>query len=284
VPVGIPAAAASTLTPVEALTVLESLPDGDHLLMVWAPGVRGGMHSMRVARALSLRTDVALVEVSGTATQAAAAGAVAAASVVVLPAVAAPLLVAEVNRTSRRVAITSSVTRLQDPQPSLVQHAASLLPWTSFTVDVDRGEVVTGGRPPRRAHGLSGPAFAAVSDDAARSMLDTLQGWIGRPPIVVPAPARAAGEARRWVEVTVMPAEPLTLVQRWAQSVQLTTCLGCGRTAASPQCLFCGRAASSGSLSWPRFRRRSRTWRVRSTPVVCSSPAPRRSPGSSSTC
>jgi hypothetical protein len=46
-----------------------------------------------------------------------------------------------------------------------------------------------------------------------------------------------------------MPAEPLTLVQRWAQSVQLTTCLGCGRTAASPQCLFCGHTDDAGSTA-----------------------------------
>jgi hypothetical protein len=238
--VGVPSPSVASAEPVDALTVVESLPAGDHLLLAWAPGVDGGMHSLQVARALSLRTDLALVELTGSATQAAAAGAAAAASVVVLPPVAAPLLAEHVRRTSRRVAITSSVARLADPAPSLVQHAASLLPWTSFTVDVDRGEVVSGGRAPRRAHGLSGPAFAAVSDDAGRSMLDTLEGWVGRQLTIVPAPTRSGTGARRWAEVTVMAEEPLTLVRRWAATVQLSDCLVCGRPVVTARCLFCG--------------------------------------------
>ncbi|MGL5859251.1 MAG: hypothetical protein ACRC35_12770 [Angustibacter sp.] len=244
--VGFPALGHRPASPlVDPLDVIAALPAGDHVLVAWPPGILGGMRALQVARALSLRDDLALVEVDMTVTGAAAVWVGVAARWPLLPPAAVAGLVAHIAAASRTVSVLSSVATLAWPTPSRLHQAGSLLPGTWYTTDVvgdrSRGVVRRGGHPAWPGPGQAGPVLAACSSgsSAIAARLVSLVEWAGGhgwP--VLPPPGWSP--SRRWAEVTVLSAEPAVLVAQWAQLLRIRECAGCGREVVDRPCLFCG--------------------------------------------
>lgn len=140
----------------------------------------------------------------------------------------------------------NSVAGLSLASPSMWQHLRSLLPGSSFEVDVTRG-TVTGSPEIRWQVDRSHEAFWSQSDSLSPLKIEVrMEGG----PIPVPAEAKPYG-ARRWAELTTI--ERLTqVVPRMLASIRPTFCSACGRTVAQSGCPFCGTSSPStgrGDLS-----------------------------------
>jgi hypothetical protein len=148
-------------------------------------------------------------------------------------------------------AYVDSVARLEQPAPSLVDHALSHLPGSRFLILPTR--VIRRARPASpAAQGLgAGPCFAAASRDAAgQQWRRELIGSTGcRDVVTVWDRTRSWWRARRWAEVTTV-GEPIATLRDRLSAVPVAACPWCGRQRAGlVPCCFCGAESGSGSGS-----------------------------------
>ncbi|MGL4173858.1 MAG: hypothetical protein ACRCTR_07280 [Actinomycetota bacterium] len=231
-------------TPQDALDVhglIDALGPGEHVIAVWVDGAPGGARRLAVNRALSLRRDVAVVEVGGSSTRAAALRLLVDAWAgyrYALPVAAFVDLVQFAADSVQTVTMMSSVARLTNPQPNVVHHAWSYLPWSAFTINAN--QIRRGCHPPSAAHQFTGPVLGSATrggDDALRVAVE----WAGPVSYVASPPPQASVRSRGWwAEVTVLPVQPEQMFSAWVDHLMLSACFGCGRWILPRSCLFCG--------------------------------------------
>ncbi|MDO4901211.1 hypothetical protein [Actinomyces sp.] len=214
----------------EAVDVLAST-SGDSILVC---SREAAARPSLVAREVLARADVALVTVAGSPTQ----QALVLRGLCRLPPSAYGLAqsVADAVRAQCRTrAAMSSVTRLSQARPSLMQHVRSFFPGASFDVDLVDGDVHSVSPIEWNVQDAGDICWAACPD--LEGLPVSLVG--GQPTVVLPPAADSPYGARRWAEVSTV--EDLQLaVSRALTAVRAISCGACGRTVPIAGCPFCG--------------------------------------------
>jgi len=224
---------ASAVTTGDILGALASCPSGDVLVVV---GGAETAHAARIALSSLRRPDVSLIEVAGPPTR---RHAVRLGLELLWPAVygfADAVMAAIDARCGTRV-LLSSVTRLTDPNPGLVDHVASWLRGQYFDVDVDAREVRRTRTPELTlAPGDLGvlAAHGARPDDLRLTSLPALRVEITGPW------ASAPWRAKQWTEVTVVRGSLADSVQLALTGSKARACPSCARPVTGVHCRFCG--------------------------------------------
>lgn len=187
-----------------------------------------------VAREVLARGDVALVTLTGSPTQ----QALMLWTLHLLRPSAYGISQSVVNavraRCRTRVAL-SSVTRLSQARPSLMQHVRSFFPGASFDVDLVGGGVNSLRPIEWNVQGAGDVCWASCPD--LGDLTVSLVG--GQPTMLLPPADDSPYGARKWAEVSTI--DDLRLaVDRALTSVRTTSCRSCGRTVPMTGCPFCG--------------------------------------------
>ena len=224
---------ASAPTAADVVVALAGAPPGDVLI------VAGGVETARAARMAlgSLRrSDVALIELSGTPTR---RYAVQLGLRLLRPEVYgfADSVVAGLGRVFSTRVLLSSVTRLTDPNPGLVDHVASWFPGLMFAVDLDSREV---GRTRMPQLTLAGGELAVVATQWARPDELELAPLPASCVDLTGPPGSAPWRARQWAEVTVARASLTEIVDRALSGSLSRACPSCARPVTGVCCRFCG--------------------------------------------
>lgn len=187
-----------------------------------------------MAREVLARGDVALVTLAGSRTQQAL---LVRALSFLSPSsygVAGPV-VDTVRAQLKTRAAMSSVTRLSQARPSLMQHIRSFFPGASFDVDLVGGGVDSVKPIKWNVQGAGDICWAACSDLGDLAVF--LVG--GQPTMLLPPADDSPYGARKWAEVSTI--DDLRLaVNRALTAVRTTSCRSCGRTIPTTGCPFCG--------------------------------------------
>lgn len=232
----------------EALGTLEALPP-DSVLVVPTPAGSALSRSLRRARLVLDRRDVALAEVEGPVSR--VVGAVR----LVAPLEAAPGAVGGLVRAAVAqhvsVAVVDSPARLRTPAPSVGQHAIAWWPSAGWVADLDAGTVR------RRAKGASvrlrGATSAVVyaSSERARPWAAELAEAAGPQTDVTQLPeASVPGDGfwgvRSWAEISYVRSPAADVLAHVVAAVTTLSCAGCDREVAGSDCPFCGVATGAG--------------------------------------
>ncbi|SDN30001.1 hypothetical protein SAMN05216355_101636 [Actinomyces ruminicola] len=187
-----------------------------------------------VAREVLARGDVALVTLTGSPTQQAL---MLRALHLLLPSTygLSQSVVNAVRAQCRTRVALSSVARLSQARPSLMQHVRSLFPGASFDVDLVSGDVHSAKPIEWNVQGARDICWAGCPDMG--SLQVSLAG--GRPTVVLPPSAESPYGARNWAEVSAIDDLELA-VSRALTTVPTMSCRGCGRTTPMVGCPFCG--------------------------------------------
>lgn len=242
---GVDAWGAGDLRPVApgAAGVVEELaaaPDGDVLV------VAGGADALRAARiAISAlaRPGVALLEVTGPATRRHALRL----ALELLPAAGfgyADAVVGAVGSTLRTRALLSSVARLTEPNPGLVDHVAGWLPGQWFVVDVDDAAVR---RTPQPLLELPAGPLAVRAEQWTRADPAVTEPVAGTEVRLTGPDRSASWRCAQWVEVTVATAPLAQTVQAALDDARARACASCGRPVTGDRCRPCGIVVPAGS-------------------------------------
>lgn len=232
----------------ELLRLLEGMPPGTLVCTTSSTGP-GGVQLRRYLRA-GIRPDVRMVHLSLRPT--------------VIPVVASVLrvggfppgtltaLAAGVTAACPTVAVVDSVHQLEDPAPSVVQHAFSRIPGIRFGLDTrglddggrgDKGGVVRmNWTPSVWDRKDSAVVVTASADDptSERWRRDLEQVNPARQFFRTGSVERPFRGARRWAEATAVPATFDELAQHLRTTVRVVPCSWCGNVVSAPVCPFCG--------------------------------------------
>lgn len=239
----------TTAPPADDLAAVDLLRGltADTVLVV--PGQAGPAASRRLHRARKLvgRTDVAVVERRRPISRLAMAARLVTQAQAFWPAEQSEAM-ATVDACLRTTALLHSVGRLEDPAPSLAQHALSAAPGIRFLADLDAGTVrrVGGGWPtgPASSSGTGGTATACASRSAPTSWSEELvtrfapERFDAVPPSDGPE-GRFWGTAR-WAELTVLRRPEQDVLVELRETIAGVPCPSCRRPAAGTACVFCG--------------------------------------------
>ncbi|WP_127132213.1 hypothetical protein [Georgenia sp. SYP-B2076] len=229
----------------EAAAVLDSTRGRDVLLV---SGPAELERSSRIARTALARGDVALVVLGGHRT----ARTILAACLLALPADrygSAPGVVAAAAPLVRTRLALTSVARLAEPAPSLLQHIVGWVPSTVFDVDVTGGHVHTTKEITWTA--AEGDFIAWEASKEQRRLPVTLAG--PAPAITLTAPTQAPPwRARSWVAMSSVDRAPEQLLADILPRLPGRACPMCHRAADAAWCLYCGHVLThdpQGALS-----------------------------------
>jgi hypothetical protein len=141
----------------------------------------------------------------------------------------------------RTSALLASVAHLEDPNPSLAQHARGLFPGGCFLVDGGTVAAVKHRLP--RGMGRGVEAVLVTGEVAVADWPDRLWSSVGpnsdRPEPVVLSGSSCWG-TRRWAEISVMQVPAVQLAAQLDQT-PARSCIWCARPIAADQpCPFCG--------------------------------------------
>src|SRR5699024_10919840 len=121
--------------------------------------------------------------------------------------------------------LMSSVSRLERPNPTLIDHVGSLIPGTRYLVDWTRQQIT-------RAKNLA-PIEAPLHVLARSEHQWPEDKLLPLPPHAIALPVMAqAWDSRRWIELSAVfspPEEVVRTVTAHHQPGQSPTCVGCGR-------------------------------------------------------
>jgi hypothetical protein len=217
----------------DVVDALAGVPAGDVLLVA---GGAQAAHAARIALSTLRRSDVAVIEVSGSPTR---RHAVRLGLELLWPDAygCADIVLAAVDAECSTRVLVSSVASLSDPNPHLADHVASWLPGRFFAVDVDAGEIVR-----TRTAELVVPAgeFAVLASQWSRSEPPELVALPHSQIELVGPPGSARWRAKHWLEVTVMRTPIVDTVQRTLAASQPRACPSCARAVTGIRCRFCG--------------------------------------------
>ncbi|RYV52217.1 hypothetical protein [Pengzhenrongella frigida] len=233
-----------SLTVDDVVDALASVPSGDVLLIA---GGAQTAHAARIALSTLRRSDVALVEVSGSPTR---RHAVRLGLDLLWPDAygCADVVLAAVDAECSTQALVSSVTRLSDPNPRLTDHVASWFPGQFFAVDVDAGEIVRTRIPELL---LPTGEFAVLASQWSRPEGPEIAPLPNARVELAGPPRSAPWQAKQWVEVTVMRSPIVDTVQRALAASQPRGCPSCARAVTGAQCRFCGIVVAASTRGTP---------------------------------
>jgi hypothetical protein len=158
------------------------------------------------------------------------------------------------ERSFMTLAWMRSVARLGSPAPSVLQHAASWLPWTQFTVTTNPPAAVRRLRRKRapnlpRLEGQGVQVAIAGKDPRGLARMTDLVDFTfegaGRVPIPPSSLARVWWGTDRVIEAVPFPTEVSDAVAVVAAGWKLAPCRWCGEDVPSDPCPFCHMTASS---------------------------------------
>lgn len=149
----------------------------------------------------------------------------------------APLVEKQVAANSYCQVLLSSVSKLAHPNPKLVDHALSALPWSRFLVDWTNQQISRD----KQLRDVQAPLLIAAKSVSQwnEEKIDPL------PPEVVwlPTQPRPVWQAKRWIELSAFFSYPESLAQGIVVShghEGAPRCISCSRLGSGERCLFCG--------------------------------------------
>lgn len=144
----------------------------------------------------------------------------------------------------RTSALLASVAHLEDPTPSLVQHARGLAPGGCFLVDGGTVTLVRHRLP--RGMGRGAEAVLATGEGQVSDWPDRLWSALGPPaeqPTPLVLPGRSCWGTARWAEISVVAAPTDEMAARLDRT-PTRSCSWCARpVAVGHPCPFCGAAS-----------------------------------------
>lgn len=153
-----------------------------------------------------------------------------------------PLLLERLAHQVRTAAVLDTVAKLSDPAPSLAQHIRSWFPRSCFVVSPSR--TVASGTAARLAwqtammDAAGAPGTPLVCDHGGPAeYADLLPAGVQALEAGQQRPVETWG-ARRWLEVSWLPAEPERILERLAGDVW-GACRNCGRRIVDSDCRYC---------------------------------------------
>jgi hypothetical protein len=227
-----------------AVVALASLPP-DTVLLVPAQGRPAVVPLLQRARKLLGRPDLALVVRRSPLTRLSLGAALVRGSGLFAPA-ELPAALDKVTASLRTTALLDGVGGLEQPVPSIGQHAQGWLPKTRFLVDVDAGTVR---RAPARRKGVAatstaGTAVVSASPAAPAGWFDELVAMVGPSHVdrltATDGPEGSFWGTDRWAEATVLRRPAGDVLREVRDGLACAPCPSCRRSAAGPDCVFCG--------------------------------------------
>jgi hypothetical protein len=147
-----------------------------------------------------------------------------------------------VLRSVHTLALIGSVSKLERPAPSVLQHARSLAPGARFLVQPDAVRDAHRGLPADLPRGRPVLAVAASDDERVQWAHELWKAVapVGAPMVPVGRPVGRWWGTSRWAELAVLEESPERLIEQ-VRRLSSVSCSWCGNTIAiSSPCPFCG--------------------------------------------
>jgi len=148
----------------------------------------------------------------------------------------AELVATQVAANSQCQVLVSSVAKISRPNPKLLDHALSALPWSRFRVDWTNQQITR----EKQLRTLQAPLLIAAKSQAQwkDDKLDPLPNDV----VMLPSQPDSHWEAKRWIELSVFFLYPEALAQGIVDAGAregAPRCVSCTRLGGGERCLFC---------------------------------------------